>query len=388
MGAPSLVDDGGGCQTDAVVKRAVERTVEQVTHGPRRVQVVKQVLLVPLPHGGDQHLALVRKRPPGGQAPRGALLLVHGLAQNRYNWHLKRRSFSAYLASRGWDVFNLELRGHGRSRRLGARIPTSFEDYVDRDVPAALDVMATLGHDRPFVVGHSLGGAIAYAVAGHHPARLGGVVSLSGVFRWGSATRMVSFLSRVLHRTDRAHRLLRLGAGVPFPLELVGSLLSRRPSLAESALCPLHAWAKGSVEDDVLSEWLARGFDRTSGSVVTLMGRWARQGVFTDTAGDHDYAQAWARSGVPVLVIGGGRDRLAHADHDVRPAFLASTASDRTYRCFESYGHIDLVHGRRAPHEVWPCVAEWLEARAELRALTAGSPVAWVETQGFVDSPR
>jgi len=40
----------------------------------------------------------------------GALLLIHGFAQNRHGWNLKGRSFVNYLAEAGYDVFYLDLR--------------------------------------------------------------------------------------------------------------------------------------------------------------------------------------------------------------------------------------------------------------------------------------
>ena len=90
--------------------------VEQRVHGSERLHLTKGVVSAALPGGGS--LALVRKRLPGLE-PRAAVVLLHGFGQNRYTWHLDSRSFSAYLAGRGLDVFNLELRGHGRSRGLG-----------------------------------------------------------------------------------------------------------------------------------------------------------------------------------------------------------------------------------------------------------------------------
>src|SRR5262245_51905788 len=68
-------------------------------------------------------LAMVRKRSAEQKATLAPLLLVHGWGQNRYIWHLPSRSLSNYLARAGFDVYNLDLRGQGRSRRLGAKRP-------------------------------------------------------------------------------------------------------------------------------------------------------------------------------------------------------------------------------------------------------------------------
>ncbi|MDC3378907.1 alpha/beta fold hydrolase [Planctomycetota bacterium] len=341
--------------------------VHQITNAGARVLVAKQVLRAPLPDGGA--LALVRKRPVGG-APRGAVVLLHGLGQNRYSWHLDQRSLSAFLVDRGYDVFNLEMRGHGRSRGFGSASPQGFEDYAERDLPAALDAIRKVGHERVFLLGHSLGGAVAYAAAGATPERFRGVVTVSGVFAWGGGTRALSAFARLLHRAQRTHGRLGLRGGMPLRLDLVGRSMAAGLTMMENAwfLLPAEAWTPGSIERPILHQWLTRAFDRTSGSVLAQMARWARTGSFNDNGEQRDYAQAWSRCGVPTLILAGDRDKLAHPWSDVKPAFDASSARDRTYRCFgwasdgEQYGHVDLLVGRRAPHVVWPLIAEWLDA--------------------------
>jgi alpha-beta hydrolase superfamily lysophospholipase len=352
---------------EATLTAIETRIVEQVTTGPGRVRLEKQIVTARIP-GGSQ-LSLVRKRLPGVKA-RAAVLLLHGFAQNRYTWHLDRRSFSAYLAARGYDVFNLELRGIGRSRDLGAPAPLSFDEHIDEDLPAALSVIERLHSGPIFLMGHSLGGAVAYASAARERDRLRGVVTLSGVFRWGRGTRSIHTLARVLRRFDSVHR--RVGVrGLPIRMDWLGRGIARGLRVFDSRFCPLPAqgWAPGSVEQPILREWLTRAFDRTSGSVLAAMGRWAKTGL-CDSHGRRDYAAEWATCKVPALILAADRDQLAHPFDDVKPAFDLSSATDRTYRCFgpasarHSYGHIDLLIGRHAPDEVWRTVADWLAKRS------------------------
>jgi len=102
--------------------------VDQAIADGVRGEFEKQVIRADCPSG--RSLALVRKRPGDGRV-RAPLLLVHGWGQNRYSWHLSERSFANYLASRGYDVFNLELTGHGRSKEFGTSPAHRFEDYVE-----------------------------------------------------------------------------------------------------------------------------------------------------------------------------------------------------------------------------------------------------------------
>ena len=321
-------------------------------------------LRVPIERGA---LAMVHKHRAEDRR-QGAVVLIHGFAQNGYVWDLPGRSFADYLARLGFDVFNLDLRGHGASRKLGAPTAKRFEQYVDTDLPAALDVVASLGHERVFLVGHSLGGAVAYATAPLQRERVRGVVTLSGVFHWGGGTRTVAKLAQVLHRANRLNQRWGVGGIPTIPLDLVGSYLAKRLRRGQlSFKLPLQGWVPGTIENHVLESWLSRSLDRSSGSILALMGHWGATGTFCTSDGKRDYGASWAASGLPVLVIGADRDLLAHPFRDVKPAYDTATAIDRTFRCFgskgESVGHVDLLIGKRAPTTVWPAISNWLAER-------------------------
>ena len=343
------------------------RQARQVIDGAETVEVEKSYLTVPLPDGGA--LALVRKRLPGTDA-KAAVLLVHGFAQNRYCFHMPRRSFTAYLAARGLDVFNLDLRGHGRSRALGAPLPQSFEDYALIDLPAALEAVKASGHRSVFLLGFSLGGAVVYAAAPRAQGFVRGVVTVSGVFRWGGGAPALTALSRLLDRSHRLRRAVGWKRSLPLRLDVLGRAMARRADWLYAPTLPLPAegWAPGSIEPELLRCYVSTAFDRTSGAILAQMGHWAASGLFCDVSGRIDYAEAWAASGIPVLVIAGNRDRLAHPDLDVRPAYDCASAADRSFRCFGpdplDYGHVDLIAGDAAPRTAWPCIARWLEERA------------------------
>ena len=80
----------------------------------------------------------------GAQQSGSPILLVHGFGQNRYAWHLPARSFANHLATAGFDVYNLDLRGHGRSRHFGAARCRGIEDYA---------ASATIEARRPALAG-------------------------------------------------------------------------------------------------------------------------------------------------------------------------------------------------------------------------------------------
>lgn len=107
----------------------------------------------------------------------GAVLMVHGFAQNRFAWHIEGRSLANYVAEAGYDVFHIDLRGTRDSRKLGAKMPRSCYEYVEIDLCQAVR-LATLvsGHEKLTVIGHSLGGALSCSVAAIMPEFIDGVV--------------------------------------------------------------------------------------------------------------------------------------------------------------------------------------------------------------------
>ncbi|MFA6033562.1 MAG: alpha/beta fold hydrolase, partial [Myxococcota bacterium] len=93
------------------------------------------------------------------------VILLPGLGQNRYTWHLSRLSMVNFLVDRGMDVFVPEFRGHGLSRIAGSKAPKGFSDYVFKDMPAFINTaIERSGHKELFLCGHSLGGTIMYAI--------------------------------------------------------------------------------------------------------------------------------------------------------------------------------------------------------------------------------
>ncbi|MFN7145469.1 MAG: alpha/beta fold hydrolase, partial [Myxococcota bacterium] len=338
---PRLAEPGDLPPTQGLTVLSDE-VVEQVTDGDATVRLRKERLLV------DGRIALVRKRLPGSDGPK--VVLVHGFAQNRYTWHLSKRSPSAWLAAEGFDVYNLELPGHGNSRSPAGS--AAFGAYVD-DVRRVAEVLA----EPAFWVGHSLGGAAVYAGATVAPMR--GVVGIGAMFRFAQANRALRLLC---HFSGMVQGRDVVGA-LNVRTQLAGRLLAKLYSISDIAgyAFPVSGWAPGSIEEDLLAERLSKGFDWTSGNVWFDMARWGTSGRF-------DYEDAWGATDVPVLVVGGDLDHLMLPD-DARSAYDLSGSADRTLALLDDYGtgvhwgHLDLVVGRHAPTHVWPMLRDWMRAR-------------------------
>ncbi len=324
-------------------------------HGPR-VAFLKEVIHI----AGEAELAMVRKRRAEGGACLGTLLLVHGFGQNRYAWHLPGRSLVNFLAGAGWDVFNLDMRGHGRSRALGSRACGELDAYIHRDVPAALDVaLARSGHRRAFLVGHSLGGLLGYAAAPTLGAQLAGLVTIGAPYAFGRGNRVLLEAARaLLFATSFA------GRSTSVPMRVFQSWFQRQRALWDlpGIPFPVRAWHPRSFEPAILEEYLRLSFDRATLGELAHTVASGTVGRFTSTDGSIDYARVWEATDLPSLVIAGTRDLLAPVA-SVRPAYDRSGARDRTYHEVP-LGHADLLLGREAPSLTWPLLASWLARRA------------------------
>lgn len=332
------------------------RTLEQTIDRREKATFIKELVL----SGGKVPLAMVRKRlEANAGGTRATVLLVHGFGQNRYAWHLPSRSLANHLAFAGFDVFNLDLRGHGRSRHFGAKSPKHVDEYVSEDLPIAVDeVLSHTGKKPLYLVGHSLGGLVSYAAAPKLAGAVAGIASIGSPYHFTRGSLSLSAIALFVEAMRKA--------GVPdqhsgLPLAPVGTLLRTLRRVAESPFypIPLRGWHVGAVEPHVLDQHLRLAFDRASISEMRHMFEWAGAKRFGGPA--HDYVERFENMDLPILVIGGSNDDLAPVA-SVRPAFERSRSKDKTYRTFP-LGHIDLLVGRDAPLSTWSAVTSWIQKR-------------------------
>lgn len=95
------------------------------------------------------------------------ILLIHGSGVSARSWTEQLRRLGHALR-----VLAIDLPGHGES---DPRPAAAVEGYAD----AAHSLLEALGTGPVFVAGHSLGGAVALALAAHHPETVRGLVLLS-----------------------------------------------------------------------------------------------------------------------------------------------------------------------------------------------------------------
>src|SRR4051794_37664291 len=100
-----------------------------------------------------------------------AVVFLHGFPQNLFTW----RAVGGDLLDRGYRIIALNQRGYSPNARPHGRAAYSMNNLVS-DVCGLLDALHL---QRVHVVGHDLGGTIAFALAMWRPARVASLSSLS-----------------------------------------------------------------------------------------------------------------------------------------------------------------------------------------------------------------
>ncbi len=185
----------------------------------------------------------------GGSGP--AVVLVHG-------WCCDRGFFAPqaeHFARAGRRVVSFDLRGHGESGAPEADYTIGL--FAD-DVAWCI---AELGLRRPTVIGHSMGGIIAFDLAARYPAATGAIAMLdSSVARSASARSATDGFCKALAGPDRVkvmrdyvNNMLFIASDDPARREiLLKRMSSAHAHVVVSAMQGLRdydpAYAKGLVK--------------------------------------------------------------------------------------------------------------------------------------------
>jgi polyhydroxyalkanoate synthase subunit PhaC len=329
---------------------------------------------------GPQKIAVVRKRPVDGHR-HPPVILIHGFGQNRYAWHIPERSMVNYLADLGFDVFNVDLRGHGRSAELGSELSRGVDCYIREDIPAVIDrVLELTGFKRVFLVGHSLGGLCAAAVAARDPERVAGVVTLGSPHALGRGHFVLGNLLKLAGHTFSRSGIAR-GSQSRLPVDLIGRAVHATRFAWNSRLAPIpvRGWKPGTFSAGELRSYL-RSFDGASWGTADELCQLATSGELVSRIDGKSYTRMIEESPVPILAVSGSADLLANPGA-VKPLFERSRARDKRYLQVDA-GHGDLLVGSQAPEQLWPVVGEWLVARRHYLELPAAKSQDGVRIAG------
>jgi pimeloyl-ACP methyl ester carboxylesterase len=307
-------------------------------------------------------IALSRFLPEERSRKRHPVLLVHGLAANHLSFDLlPGRSPARWLCSQGYDVWAVDLRGHGLSEkpaRGGKRFDWSVDDYLERDLPAAIGLIrAKTSSEKLHWVGHSMGGILlfAYLGVGQRELLCSGTALGSSLDYSASASDFHFFA-----------RLRALARYLPqFPLGVLAASVAPATGYFANPVERFLYWPS-NTEPRVARAIHSECFHATSPKVLHQLASCFDPGGLRSMASSREYLPLLREARVPVLGIAGNRDRqcappAVQGTLDLLGGEKRLVVFGKSHGQQDDYGHFDLLVGKRADLEVYPVLLDWLD---------------------------
>jgi alpha-beta hydrolase superfamily lysophospholipase len=309
-------------------------------------------------------LAMARYRPKGERRSRFPVLLCHGLGSSRFGFDLAGApSLAIYLAQAGFDVWSLELRGHGHSDRPSVFSPRHFgwcfDDYLHVDLPAAIAKLKENSHkEQLHMLGHSMGGMLLLCHSAENAPYVRSITTIGSSLDFSSSD---SDFGRLLPFSPLAQAL------PAFPLGLLTLIVAPLTGRVQNRLEAFNLWFS-NADPAVTRALYANTFYAVSSPVLLQLRSMFDQGGMKPRHGSVPYLDTASHTRIPTLFIAGDRDRQCppqacrrtyeHLSQHYAGHQMLVFGPDTGQK--DHYGHFDLLIGKRASEEVFPAIEQWL----------------------------
>jgi pimeloyl-ACP methyl ester carboxylesterase len=331
-----------------------------------------------VPNGDGWELALVQSwdeavpplpgRPPGA-AP-SPVLIVPGYGMNSFifSYHPRGLSLEGYLASRGLEVWRVDLRGQGDSVSRGGGEQYALEDLALHDLEAA--VGHVLAHSRTgastvSIVGASLGGTLMFiqAVLGRRE-RLARLVAIGSPLRW-----------------VEINPVLRAAFSSPTLIGLVRFRGSRKlaelalPYLARFTPWILSVYMNREVTDIGAAREMVKTVEDPNRFVNRQIAEWIRDRDLM--VNGTNVSEALARVDLPLMCVLANADGIVPRATAIFPYHQIGSRERQLLEVGEreiQLAHADLFVSNHSQEQVFRPVADWLLAPAPAPRGDGGGP--------------
>lgn len=315
----------------------------------------------------DWHLQLMRYLPKI-RVIKDPIVLCHGLGSNWRAYDLDpSASVAQYLQKKGCEVWSLNLRGHPPSdsfsvfkKAKGGRVTWNFDDHLEKDLPLCLEtILRTSGSSQVHAIGHSMGGILWLSWISQNTEQpfLKSLITIASTLDY----------SKTESDFHTIRKLSKVAGWIPvMPLRSFSVLFS--PLLGHFST-PIENFLvyPPNTEPRILRKLLRLGLFDLSVPLLLQLETAFQEGGLRSSDGKRSYLQGLSQTRVPVLMLAGDKDRQCP------PAALEATLNafskdhlhenhvlSETTGYGSSYGHYDLLIGKRAAQEVYPILWEWI----------------------------
>ncbi|KAL2605718.1 hypothetical protein GLYMA_09G180200v4 [Glycine max] len=268
------------------------------------------------------------------------------------------------------DRFAANLEEFQKQLELMVKYDWDFDHYLEEDVPAAMEYIRAQCQPRDgklLAIGHSMGGILLYAM-------------LSSCFMSGfdgkdpGLASVVTLASSLDYTPSRSSLKLLLPLAEPtrvlnIPVIPVGPLMATVHPLASYPPYVL-SWlnsqisAQDMMDQKLFEKLVLNNFGTVPSKLLLQLSSVFQKGGLRDRSGTFFYKDHLHKSNVPVLAIAGDRDLICPPEAVYETVKLIPDELV-TYKVFGEpggphYAHYDLVGGRLAADQLYPCITEFL----------------------------
>ncbi|KAM1170154.1 hypothetical protein ACFX15_020144 [Malus domestica] len=265
------------------------------------------------------------------------------------------------------ERFNSTLEDFQKQLELMVKYDWDFDHYLEEDVPAAMEYI--MAESKPkdgklLAIGHSMGGILLYSMLSQcgsegRESQLAAVVTLASSLDYTSSK---SILKLLIPLADPAEALNV--PAIPLGTLLAATYpLSNGPPYVFSWLNNLIS-AEDMMHPELLKKLVLNNFCTVPAKLLLQLTTAFREGGLRDRSGTFLYQDHLNKSSVPILAIAGDQDLICPPEA-VEETVKLIPQHLVTYKLFGEpggphYAHYDLVGGKLAAEQVYPCIVEFL----------------------------
>jgi len=313
----------------------------------------ESLTLVPTRDGA----AICMERHHGDGPP---ILLVHGISANRHFWNLDpAHSLPIHLQKKGFDVWNIDLRGRGGATKNidGQRLDRlwTIDDYGRYDIDAAIEqIFKSRPGERIGFVGHSLGGmALASYLNERGDERLNAIVILASPMDFQHRDTLLKWASQAIDWNP-------FHIPVPF-LSKIAALLP-----VVSGSIDRMIWNTKEMNPETRKKLMNKIVAPMTRNELKHISKSIHAGEYQEAKQDRDHAKGLKNIDTPALFIAGRADQIVPVDRclsyyeaigsHIKSFVIAGEAWGFSY----DYGHSDYTMSRAVQTEIYPLISNWM----------------------------